>query len=697
GLLRLPTDRPRPAAPLLTGATTATHPLPADIAQALQAFCRKHQVTPHMVLLSAYAALLHRYTGQEDFCIGTPVSGRTHPATEGVVGLLLNTVALRTRVAPGAVFSALVAGVRATVLEALAHQDVPLDRVVQALGVERSAGHAPLFQVMFDLVRPERTLAESFPELRARPVQAELLTSPFDLSLWVVESGGGHAVALRYGTELFEAGTAERFLGHYLRLLQHALEAPSTPVASLEVLPEAERAHVLVEWNDTRADFPTGSTVHALFEARALRAPDAPAVRFGDTVLSFAQLDARSNQLARHLRRLGVRRQVLVGLCLRRSVDMVVALLGVLKAGGAYVPLDPSHPPARLAFLLEDTGAPVLLTEESLADTLPASSALVLSLDSDWERTAGRESEAALEPEATADDLAYLIYTSGSTGQPKGVMVEHRGVVNYLCWALQAYAAVEGAGAPVHSSLAFDLTVTSLLLPLVAGRPVELVPEQEGVEGLASALRSGGDFTLVKLTPSHLRLLAEQLPPAERSGRTRAFVVGGEALTSRVVEDWRRHAPGTRLVNEYGPTETVVGCCVYTVDGGTPVEGSVPIGRPIANMRLYVLDAHLKPVPTGAPGELFIGGVGVARGYWRRPALTAERFVPDPFSSEPGARLYRTGDRVRLHPSDELEYLGRTDFQVKVRGHRVEPGEVEAALCELPGVRAAVVVLRDDG
>ncbi|WP_240359113.1 non-ribosomal peptide synthetase [Pyxidicoccus trucidator] len=697
GLLRLPTDRPRPAAPLLSGATTADHPLPASTVQALNAFCRKHQVTPYMVLLSAFSALLHRYTGQQDFCVGTPVSGRTHPALEGVVGLLLNTVALRTRVAPDASFAELVAGVRATVLEALAHQDVPLDRIVQALGVERAAGHPPLFQVMFDLVRPERTLVESFPDLRARPLRTELLTSPFDLSLWVADSGDGHALALRYGTELFDAGSAERLLGHYVRLLQHALDAPSTPVSALEVLPDAERQHLLVEWNDTRADFPHESTVHALFEAQARRTPDALAVSYDGTRLTFGQLEARANQLARHLRGLGVRRQVLVGLCLRRSVDMVVALLGVLKAGGAYVPLDASHPASRLAFLIEDTGAPVLLTEEALADTLPASHALVLSLDTEWAHTAGRESEAPLEPEATASDLAYLIYTSGSTGLPKGVMVEHRGVVNYLDWARRAYAVDEGSGAPVHSSLAFDLTVTSLLLPLVTGQPVELVPEQEGVDGLAATLRAGADFSLVKLTPSHLRLLAEQLTPSERAGRTRAFVVGGEALTSQAVEAWRRHAPGTRVINEYGPTETVVGCCVYTVDGETPVGSTVPIGRPIANTRLYVLDAHLRPVPAGAPGELFIGGVGVARGYWRRPALTAERFVPDPFSSEPGARMYRTGDRVRLRPSDELEYLGRTDFQVKVRGHRVEPGEVEAALCELPGVSAAVVVLRDDG
>ncbi|AEI62072.1 non-ribosomal peptide synthetase [Myxococcus fulvus] len=697
GLLRLTPDKPRPEAPLLTGAITGGHALSADTVRALQAFCREQQATPYMVLLAAFSALLHRYSGQEDFCVGTPVAGRTHPALEGVVGLMLNTVALRTPVAPDAPFSTLVARVRATTLEALAHQDVPLDRVVQALGVERSATHSPLFQVMFDLVRTDRTLADAFPDLRARPLQPELLTSPFDLSLWVAESATGYTLALRYGTELFEVTTAQRFLGHYLRLLQHALEAPGTAVSALEVLPAAEREHLLQTWNGADADFPREHTVHALFEAQAARAPDAPAVLHGADVLTYGQLNARANQLARHLRRLGVRSQTLVGLCLRRSVDMVVAVLGVLKAGGAYVPMDASHPPARLNFLLEDTGAPVLITEDAVADTLPVSQALVLCLDSEWERTAGREPDAPLEAVSSAEDLAYLIYTSGSTGRPKGVMVEHRGVVNYLHWARTAYAVDDGAGAPVHSSLAFDLTVTSLLLPLTAGRPVTLVPEEEGVDGLAAALRTGADFSLVKLTPAHLQMLAAQLAPEAREGRTRAFVIGGEALTSAVVEPWRRHAPGTRLINEYGPTETVVGCCVHTVDADTAVEGAVPIGRPIANTRLYVLDASLRPVPAGVPGELYIGGEGVARGYWRRPELTAERFVPDPFSSVPGARLYRTGDRVRLRPSDVLEYLGRVDFQVKVRGHRVEPGEVEAALMELPGIAAATVVLREDG
>ncbi|RJS23164.1 non-ribosomal peptide synthetase [Corallococcus sp. H22C18031201] len=697
GVLKLTPDKPRPATPTFAGAITADHPLPASTVQALDALCHARGVTPYMVLYAAFAALLHRYTGQEDFCVGTPVSGRTHPATEGVVGLLLNTVALRTQVTSETTFAALLTQVRDTVLEALAHQDVPLDRVVHALGVERSTSAAPLFQVMFDLVRVEQGLANAFPHLRAKTLRPELLTSPFDFSLWVASAGEGQTLALRYGTELYEDTTAERLLGHYARLLEHALASPSTPVGALEVLPSAERHAVLTAWNDTHADYPREATLGALFTEQAKRTPEAVALRAGDTQLRFRELEARSNQLARHLRRMGVRRQTLVGLFLHRSVDLVVALLGVLKAGGAYVPLEPSHPASRLAFVLEDTGATVLLTEDALVDTLPASQQLVLCLDSEWARTAGREDDGPLAPEAHAGDLAYLLYTSGSTGQPKGVMVEHRGVVNYLTWAQRAYAVAAGEGAPVHSSLAFDLTVTSLLAPLLAGRPVELVPEEDGVEGLAAALRARGDFSLVKLTPSHLQLLSAQLTTSERSGRTRAFVIGGEALTAQAVQSWRHHAPATRLINEYGPTETVVGCCVHTVGADTPEEGTVPIGRPIANTRLYVLDAALRPVATGAPGELFIGGDGVARGYWQRPALTAERFIPDAFSSEPGARLYRTGDRVRLRPSGELEYLGRTDFQVKVRGHRVEPGEVEAALCALPGVEAACVVLRNDG
>ncbi|AKJ01545.1 amino acid adenylation domain-containing protein [Archangium gephyra] len=699
-LLQLPTDKPRPAVLSHHGGLTPKQRLPAALVQALESFCLKHQVTPFMVLQAAYAALLHRYSGQEDFCVGTPVSGRTHPATEDVVGLLLNTLVLRARVDPAASFSSLLEQVRTTTLEAIAHQDIPLERLVNALVVERSPSRAPLFQVMLDVVRVERSLGEAFPTLRARPLHPELSTSPFDLSLGIAASGEGYELAIRYNTGLFEAGTAERMLGHYVRLLTHALEAPGTSVGTLPLLPDAERQRLLVEWNATQADFPRDTCVHHLFEAQAERTPDAVAVRageYGEVELTFQQLNARANQLAHHLRRLGVGRQTLVGLSLERSTDMVVALWAVLKAGGAYVPMDPGYPLPRLTFMLEDTAAPVLLTQQKVADELPGGDRMVVCLDSDWDSTIAHEPEHNPEPLATADDLAYLIYTSGSTGRPKGVMLEHRGVVNYLHWACRAYPVAEGMGAPVHSSLSFDLTVTSLLAPLVMGRPVVLVPEEAGVEGLTEALRTGYDYSLVKLTPTHLQLLSQQLDEREVAGRTRAFVIGGEALSAESLAFWRRHAPQTRLINEYGPTETVVGCCVHTVRPEDPDEGTVRIGRPIANTRLYVLDKHLQPLPVGVPGELYIGGAGVARGYWRRPELTAERFVTDPFSSEPGARMYRTGDLVRYLPSGELDFLGRLDSQVKVRGYRIELGEVEAALRSQPDVADAVVIFRDDG
>ncbi|WP_395807785.1 amino acid adenylation domain-containing protein [Archangium minus] len=696
-LLQLPTDKPRPAVLSHHGGVTPKQPLPPGLVRALEAFCLQHQVTPFMVLQAAYAALLHRYSGQEDFCVGTPVSGRTHPATEDVVGLLLNTVVLRTRVDPASPFSSLLEQVRTTTLEAIAHQDVPLERLVQSLVVERSPSRTPLFQVMIDVVRAERSLRESFPELRATSLHPELSTSPFDLSLGIAASDEGYELAIRYNTGLFEAGTARRMLGHYVRLLAHALEAPDTRIGALELLPEEEHQRLLVDWNATRADFPRDVCLHHLFEAQAERTPDAVAVRHGGEQLTFRQLNARANQLAHHLRGLGVRPQTLVGLCLKRSLDMVVALWAVLKAGGAYVPMDPGYPMPRLSFMLEDSAAPVILTHQEVADELPTGTQMLVCLESERDTLLAHEREDNPAPLATADDLAYVIYTSGSTGRPKGVMLEHRGVVNYLHWACRAYPVAEGTGTPVHSSLSFDLTVTSLLAPLVMGRPVVLVPEEAGVEGLGEALRAESDFSLVKLTPTHLQLLSRQLRAEEAAGRTRAFVIGGEALSAASLAFWRRHAPGTRLINEYGPTETVVGCCVHTVRPEEPDEGTVRIGRPIANTRLYVLDRNLRPLPVGVPGELYIGGVGVARGYWSRPELTAERFVPDPFSGEPGARLYRTGDLVRYLPSGELDFLGRLDSQVKVRGYRIELGEVEEALRSLPGVADAAVVLREDG
>jgi amino acid adenylation domain-containing protein len=452
---------------------------------------------------------------------------------------------------------------------------------------------------------------------------------------------------------------------------------------------------VLLSHNDTRAPFPQ-VCAHELFEQQVARDPAAIALVFGNRQVSYGELNDRANRVAHHLRRRGVGPDVLVGVCLERSPEMVVALLAVWKAGGAYVPLDPAYPPERLSFMIADAQTLLLLTEEkcrTLFSSLPADKTIYL--DSGWPLLA-RESGENLPPVAGQSDLAYVMYTSGSTGQPKGAMIEQRGLVNYLWWAIGAYAVEPGRSVPVHTSVAFDLTVTSLYTPLLAGGTVELLPEDLGAQNLLAALLRSGDRSLVKITPAHLELLNQQLSPAQAAGICRAFVIGGENLLAESLRLWRSLVPPTRLINEYGPTETVVGCSIYEVQPADADTGAVPIGRPIANTQLYVLDTNMRPVPPGVTGELYIGGAGVARGYLNRPELTAERFVPDLFGGIPGACLFKTGDLAQYQPDGTLHCLGRADDQVKVRGYRIELGEIEAALAAHPGVRSCVVLARED-
>ena len=483
---------------------------------------------------------------------------------------------------------------------------------------------------------------------------------------------------------------------HLAVLLEAAVARPELRLSALPLLTEAERQQVLVEWNDTAADFPADPLSTPSSKPR----PGAPRTRSPSSSARTPSPTASSTSAPTNSPTTcspSVSAPRCASPCASSArLDMAVGLLGVLKAGAAYVPLDPSYPSERLAFMLRDSLSPLLLTQSHLADELPVQNELLVLLDSEWDSLISLQPTHAPVVPSLPDSLAYVIYTSGSTGRPKGAMLSHRGVVNYLLWCTQAYAVSDGDGAPVHSSLSFDLTVTSLLAPLVVGRRVVLVPESQGVEGLAQSLLAGDTFSLVKLTPSHLRLLEQQLPADKVAGLTHSFVIGGEALTPDMLSFWREHAPLTRLVNEYGPTETVVGCCVHTVLPGEALSGSVSIGRPIANTRLYILDSHLLPVPSGVPGELFIGGAQVGRGYLGRPDLSAERFLPDPFSSEPGARLYRTGDKARWMADGRIDYLGRLDFQVKVRGFRIELGEIEAALEQHPQVHQAVVLVRED-
>jgi amino acid adenylation domain-containing protein len=459
-------------------------------------------------------------------------------------------------------------------------------------------------------------------------------------------------------------------------------------------LSELDRHKLLHLWNDTHAEFPD-VCAHVLFERQVERTPNGIAVVFGEQRMTYRELNDRANQVAHTLRARGVGADTLVGVAFERTPELVVALLSVWKAGGAYVPLDVGYPAERLSFMVEDAAVRLLLTQDRHRHLFPSAAGKTICLDSDWPKLAGMSSQNPAGG-ATPANLAYVMYTSGSTGRPKGAMILHRGLVNYLTWAIETYALEPGGSVPVHTSVSFDLTVTSLYPALLSGGYAELIPEDVGAQNLLAALRQGPARNLVKITPAHLDLLAQQVRPEEAADMTKLFVIGGENLAAESLRLWRESAPGTRLINEYGPTETVVGCCVYELQPGDPRNGSVPIGRPIANTRLYVLDDSLQPVAIGATGELYIGGEGVARGYLNRPELTRERFLPDPFSGVPDARLYKTGDLARYRPDGILEYLGRVDNQVKIRGYRIELGEIEAVLAGHPAVQTCVVVARED-
>ncbi|WP_405093365.1 amino acid adenylation domain-containing protein [Micromonospora sp. NBC_01392] len=698
--LDLPTRGPRPAVPSRAGATLS---VPLDVPTGdLAAYCRRARVSPYMVLLAVLHVLLARWTGARDVVVGTPVSGRRGPETRQLVGLLLNTVAIRARLDDDPSFGTLLERVRVAVLDALSREELPFSTVLETLRPARRAGFSPLFQVMF--VYGRETAPPCLEGLQVSTVEVPVETAKFDLTVAVREDDRGLRTVLEYRTDLFDADLMTRLAGHFRTLLAALLTDPDTPVGSAAMLTPAEHRRLVGEWNRTATPAEPDELVHALIEEQSRRTPDGVAVTDGDAALSYRELHARAEALAETLRARGVGVGGLVGVLLPRAVEFTVAVLAVLRAGAAYVPMDPANPPARLRHLMDDTAASVVLTCADLAHLVPGDAALLVPGPDAPVPGAGAERVGGgprrrprRRPVPTGDDLAYVIHTSGSTGRPKGVMVTHRGVANYVRWAAQAYRLRPGDVVPLHSSVGFDLTVTSLLVPLAAGATVRMIGEHLGPAALGEALRdTSTPFGLVKITPAQLELVTHQLRPDELAGRTRCFVIGGENLRADQVAPWRTHAPGTALVNEYGPTETVVGCAAYEVAPDTPADGSVPIGRPIANTALYVLDGWGNPAPVGVVGELYVGGAGVARGYLGQPDRTTGRFLPDPFSGVPGARLYRTGDLARRRPDGVLEYLGRTDRQVKVRGYRVECGEIEAAVRRHRPAADVTVHLRHD-
>ncbi|RCX18350.1 amino acid adenylation domain-containing protein [Anaerobacterium chartisolvens] len=701
--LNLPTDYPRPHVQTYRGASQALE-LGHELTELAKNYGQTHGTTLYMTLMTVLQVLLYRYTGQDDIIVGTPATGRSRAGFGGLVGYFINMLPLRVDLGENPTFNELLCRVRKTVLEAFDHQDYPFGRLVEQVNIERDSSRSPVFQIAFAFQQSLTTddagltsfalSAQGFQVdingLTFESMELEQRGVPFDIMVMAAEGPNGVGISMRYNRDLFDSSTISRMLGHFKILLENIMTEPSKNISDYGILSEEERKRILIDWNNTKTQYPHDKCAHQLFEEQVDKSPNEIAVVFKEERLTYSELNRKANQLGRYLQKLGVGLETLVGIYTERSPGMIIGMLGVLKAGGAYVPLDPDYPNERLAFMLEDTCAPVVLTQKKLLDKMPNINSNIICLDKVLQQIS-QECGENIECSAAPDNPVYVIYTSGSTGKPKGAVLLHRGLVNYLTWCKIAYPLNEGAGAPVHSSISFDLTVTSIFSPLISGRTVHLLPQGPSIETLSQVLREVGDFSLVKITPAHLELLGRQLYQQEAAGRTRAFIIGGENLLAESTAFWQDNAPDTILVNEYGPTETVVGCCTYQVVPGKGRDGSIPIGRPIINTRLYILDNSLNPVPIGVAGELYIGGAGVARGYWNCPELTAEKFIPDPFSDETGSRLYRTGDMARYLPDGNIEFLGRVDRQVKIRGYRIELEEIEAALLSNKEISECVV------
>ncbi|HEY0734232.1 MAG TPA: amino acid adenylation domain-containing protein, partial [Herpetosiphonaceae bacterium] len=640
----------------------------------------------------AFKVLLYRDSHQADLAVGTPIAGRVRPELEALIGFFVNTLVLRTDLTGAPSFAELVARVRATCLDAYAHQDLPFEVVVDALQPERDLSRQPLFQVMFVLQNTPRVTID-LGELAIESFALDLQTAKFDLALTLQETAHGLVGGFEYRTDLFESATIEQMAAHFQTVLAAVVDDPSQRIDRLPLLTESERQRIVIDWNATAAPPPRAPVVHHTIAAQAARTPHAIAVVAADGQLTYAELDCRANQLAHRLQACGIGPDVIVGVCLNASWELIVAILGILKAGGAYLPLDPGYPAERLAVMLADARAPLLIAQRRSLPDLPSPQGEIFWLDSAWE-SIGTEPTTAPRTSVTPQNLAYLIYTSGSTGWPKGVLISHA----HLAHSTQArsdYYRDPIKAFLLLSSVAFDSSVAGIFWTLCQGGTLILPLERDRADPEQLAwLIAQHDVSHLLGLPSLYGLLVEQAPAGQLDS-LRVAIVAGEPCPRVLVDRHQRSLPQAALFNEYGPTEGTVWSTVY--DCCAPdVPDPVPIGRPIADVTVYVLDAQLQPVPIGVVGDLYIGGAGVARGYHALPDLTAERFVPHPFSTNPGARLYRTGDRARYRPHGTLMFLGRADDQVKLRGYRIELGEIAAVLRQHVAVQEAVVVLRDE-
>jgi amino acid adenylation domain-containing protein len=660
------------------------------MAEELAALSRREGVTLFMTLLAAFQTLLMRYSGQEDIVVGAPIANRTRPEVEPLIGFFTNTLALRADLSGDPSFLELLGRVREVTLGAFAHQDVPFEKLVEELQPERNPSRSPIFQVVFQLQHPDRT-ALTLPGLTIEPISTDRSIARFDLSLSVAQTPEGLVAGVEYSTDLFDAQRMERLLGHYRTLLEGIVADPEQRLSHLPLITPAERRQVLIEWNDTAIARPREQSVHAMFEEQVQRTPDAVALEFDSKQLTYAELNRRANGVAHSLRRHGVGLEARVGLCAERSLEMMVGVLGILKAGAAYVPVDPTYPPERVEYMLRDAGVEIVLAYGDVRGSLAAAGVPVLPLGET------QASDAPVSAEVPASCAAYALYTSGSTGRPKGVVLSHEALVNLLRWQLQE---IPGPARTLQfTSIGFDVSFQEIFTTWCSGGTLVLVSEEARRD--LSALRRRVEEAAVErlFVPfAVLRHLVVTLAEGSTTPASlRHVITAGEQLQiTAEIRSFFGGASSPTLHNHYGPTEAHV-VTAHRLQGDPADWSFLPsIGRPIANVRIYILDGRLQPVPIGVPGELYIGGVCLARGYLNRPDLTAEKFLPNPHSNAPGSRLYRTGDLARYLEDGSIEYLGRIDRQVKIRGFRIEPGEIESVLLAHPQVREAVVVARED-
>ncbi|MBP0040318.1 MAG: amino acid adenylation domain-containing protein [Roseofilum sp. SID1] len=687
GLLQLPTDRPRPAVQSYRG-EHQVFTLPPHLTEPLQQLSQKAGTTLFMTLLAAFSTLLYRYSSQDDILIGSPIANRDRQEVEPLMGCFVNTLVLRTQFPEEITFEQLLAQVREVTLEAYTHQNVPFEQVVDALQPERNLSHSPLFQVMF-VLQNAGALSCDLPGVSFERLSSQIATSRFDLTLSMEETDKGILGYWEYATDLFDAATIARMTGHLQVLLEAIAANPQQKIAELPLLTEPERHQLLVEWNNTATDYPRDKCIHQLFEEQAERTPDAIAIVFAEEQLTYQELNQKANQLARYLQRLGVQPEALVGICIERSLELIVGILGILKAGGAYVPLDPAYPQERLEYMFNDSEVSVLLTQQQLLAQLPQHQAKVVFLDRDWEKFATATPE-TVNSKVSPQNLSYVIYTSGSTGKPKGVLVEHKGLFNLVKAQIQAFQVNSNSRVVQFASLSFDASIWEIVMALGSGAGLYMGSRDTLMPGLGlSQWLQENKITHITIPPSALAAM-----PKDELPSLKTIIVAGEACPPELISQW---SVGRQFVNAYGPSESTV--CA-TMAECSPACRVPPIGRPISNTQIYILDRNLQPVPIGRPGEIYISGIGLARGYLNREDLTNQRFISNPFDlSKPPtekSKLYKTGDLGRYLADGNIEFLGRIDNQIKVRGYRIELGEIEAILSTHPHVEHGIVIPRED-